>query len=66
MKSNKEHISALVRHTQPSLKRTLSKEKETLVTMFLSSASHNELTEQIKKIDDLCSRVDDNQNKPSI
>ena len=63
MKSNKDHISSRMRQKQPNLQRSLSKEKETLVTMFLSSASHNELTEQIKKIDDLCSKIDDQHNQ---
>lgn len=59
MKSNKGRTTPRVAHKQPNLHRTLSKEKEALVTMFLASATHNELTEQIKKIDDLCSKIDD-------
>lgn len=41
-----------------NLYQTLSTEKEALVTMFLSSATHSELTQQIQKIDDLCTKID--------
>lgn len=61
MKSNRDHI-ATTRTVASNLRQKLLKEKEALVTMFLSSASHNELNEQIKKIDELCSRID-NQHK---
>ena len=47
-----------------TLHQTLSREKETLVTMFLSSASDNELAEQIRKIDELCSKLDQKPVKP--
>jgi hypothetical protein len=66
MKSNKDHISSRIRQKQPNLHRTLSKEKEALVTMFLSSATHNELTEQIKKIDELCSKIDVQQRRKPL
>ncbi len=59
MKSNRGITSA----TSPNmshLHQTLSQEKEALVTMFLSSASQQELTNQIEKIDALCCRIDQN------
>jgi hypothetical protein len=58
MKSNRATTSRPSSPKITNLHQTLSREKEALVTMFLASASHNELTEQIKKIDDLCSRID--------
>lgn len=45
-------------HKRADLYQTLSREKEALVTMFLSSASQMELTEQIRKIDELCLKID--------
>jgi hypothetical protein len=63
MKSNKGRTTPRVALKQPNLHRTLSKEKEMLVTMFLASATHNELTEQIKKIDALCLKIDGKQMK---
>ena len=64
MKSNKDHLSSRAPQMQPNLHQTLSKEKEALVTMFLSSATQTELTEQIKRIDELCSKIDREQTKP--
>jgi hypothetical protein len=66
MKSNRSTASTPASPKINSLYQTLSKEKEALVTMFLSSASHNELTEQIKKIDELCSIIDSQhkRNRP--
>ena len=64
MKSNREQNTSS-RTGKLSLRQILLKEKEALVTMFLASASHNELTEQIKKIDELCSKLD-NQHKKAL
>ncbi|MBL7698524.1 MAG: hypothetical protein JNK79_10205 [Chitinophagaceae bacterium] len=61
MKSNRNHIKPNS-SDRSNLFHALNREKETLVTMFLSSATHNELTEQIKKIDALCSRIDKKQH----
>ena len=60
MKSNRGHTD-LRTDINRNLHLALSKEKETLVSMFLASASHNELTEQIRKINALCSRIDKKQ-----
>lgn len=64
MKSNRVDNTPS-RTVNVNLRETLLKEKEALVTMFLSSASHNELSEQIKKIDELCSKLD-NQHKRGL
>ena len=64
MKSNRVDNTPS-RTVNVNLRETLLKEKEALVTMFLSSASHNELSEQIKKIDELCSKLD-NQHKGGL
>lgn len=47
-----------------NLYQTLSKEKEALVTMFLCSAGHNAINEQIRKIDQLCIQLDEKGRKP--
>ena len=66
MKSNKSN-NVPGRPAHPNLHQSLRKEKEALVTMFLSSASQKELTEQIKKIDRLCTQIDHLQrNKPLL
>jgi hypothetical protein len=64
MKSNRTH-TAHTQHKHPNLYQTLKKEKETLVSMFLASATQNELTEQIKKIDELCCKIDNQRNTRS-
>jgi hypothetical protein len=61
MKSNRDNTAQPLKRSD--LYQILSREKELLVTMFLSSASHNELSEQIKKIDELCTRIDNRQHK---
>lgn len=60
MKSNRGTPSPATSGNISNLHQSLSQEKEALVTMFLSSASQHELTEQIKKIDALCCRIDQN------
>jgi len=47
-----------------NLRQTLSSEKETLVSMFLCSASSNDINEQIRKIDELCSQLDQKWKQP--
>jgi hypothetical protein len=65
MKSNKDQANIQIASGKQNLHEELSTEKEMLVTMFLSSASQHELTEQIKKIDNLCSRIDiEHRKKP--
>jgi hypothetical protein len=67
VKSNKHHTTSPARLKNPNLRQTLTREKEALVTMFLSNATHMELTQQIKKIDDLCSKIDMQQrSKPLL
>jgi hypothetical protein len=63
MKSNRTTTSTPATLKITHLRQTLSKEKEALVTMFLASASHNELSEQIKKIDQLCSKLERRHKK---
>ena len=64
MKSNRTH-TAHTQHKHPNLYQTLKREKEALVSMFLASDSQNELTEQIKKIDELCCKIDNQRNGKS-
>lgn len=61
MKSNRGYTSNA--SSGQNLHQALSREKETLVSMFLCSASHNEINEQIKKIDELCIKLDQRQDK---
>jgi hypothetical protein len=63
MKSNRSTTSTPATPKLTHLRQTLSQEKEALVTMFLASASHNELSEQIKKIDKLCSKIESQHKK---
>jgi hypothetical protein len=66
MKSNRGNISPPSVPKIATLHQELSREKENLVTMFLSSASHHELTDQIKKIDELCTKIDLNRGNQSV
>jgi hypothetical protein len=61
VKSNNEHTDPnRARSPEYNIQNSLQKEKETLVTMFLLNASHMELSEQFRRIDELNKRLTDN------
>jgi hypothetical protein len=53
MKSNTDDIVTTRVQSTEDLRRTLKKEKETLVSMFLANATLAELSNQFKRIDEI-------------
>jgi hypothetical protein len=59
MKSNTDDTVASRGHSTEDIRRTLKREKETLVSMFLANATLVELSAQFKLIDELHNSISD-------